>query len=153
MAYTTLEGRERLLEEVAGAADQLGLALACLGEAYEQLDENNADRLEEQLFRTVQLTYGRMKRTHAEFARRHSVETARDFEQQTAGVASQGAKAFIERAIQATDEANQLIAELQDTLLPIEVGDAAVRSELAAVRNLLEQLPRRARELLRTLGR
>ena len=94
-----------------------------------------------------------MKRTHAEFARRHSVETARDFEQQTAGVASQGAKAFIERAIQATDEANQLIAELQDTLLPIEVGDAAVRSELAAVRNLLEQLPRRARELLRTLGR
>jgi hypothetical protein len=152
MAYTTVEGRQHLLDEVAQAADELGLALACLGEAYEQLDENSADRLEEELFRTVQLAYGRLKRTHAAFASRVGA-TTREFVAPPAGLPSQGAKAFIERAVEAAGEAGQLIAELQDSLLPIEVGDPALRSELSEVRNLLDSLPGRARELLRTLGR
>ena len=152
MAYTTVEGRQRLLDEVAGAADELALALACLGEAYELLDEHAADRLEQDLFRTVQLAYGRLKRTHAEFATRHGLPS-REFAAQAAGAASQGAKAFIERAVEAAGESAQLIAELQDTLLPIEVGDAALRAELAGVRTLLDGLPDRATELLRTLGR
>jgi hypothetical protein len=152
MAYTTVEGRQNLLDEVALAADELGLALACLGEAYELLDEASADRLEEQLFRTVQLAYGRLKRSHGDFARRHGAAT-REFVAPPAGAPSQGAKAFIERAVEAAGESAQLIAELQDSLLPIEVGDAQVRSELAAVRNLLDSVPDRARELLRTLGR
>ncbi len=152
MAYTTAEGRGRLLDEVGQAADELGLALACLGEAYEQLDEPTADRLEKDLFRTVQLGYGRLKRTHAEFARRYGA-TSREFAAPPAGAPSQGAKAFIERAVEAAGEAAQLIAELQDSMLPIEVGDPALRTELAEVRNLLDDLPARARELLRTLGR
>jgi hypothetical protein len=152
MAYTTVEGRQRVLDEVAQAADELALALACLGEAYEQLDEHSADRLEEELFRTVQLAYGRLKRTHAGFAGRYGA-ASRTFEPTTAGIASQGAKAFIERAVEAAWEAGQLIAELQDSMLPIEVGDPALRAELADVRNLLDDLPARARELLRTLGR
>jgi hypothetical protein len=152
MAYTTVEGRQNLLDEVALAADELGLALACLGEAYELLDEASADRLEEQLFRTVQLAYGRLKRSHGDFAHRHGAPT-REFVAPPAGAPSQGAKAFIERAVEAAGESAQLIAELQDSLLPIEVGDAQVRSELAAVRNLLDSVPDRARELLRTLGR
>jgi hypothetical protein len=152
MAYTTAEGRQRLLDEVGLAADELGLALACLGEAYEQLDEASADRLEAELFRTVQLAYGRLQRTHADFARRYGAP-ARDFASPAPGLASQGAKAFIERGIEAAGEAAQLIAELQDSMLPIEVGDSAVRAELAALRVLLDELPGRARELVRTLGR
>ena len=49
MAYTSAEGRQRLLDEVGRPADELGLALACLGEAYELLDEASADRLEAEL--------------------------------------------------------------------------------------------------------
>ncbi len=41
--------------------------VAWLGSAYEQLDDQQADRLEEQLFRPVQRAYGRAKRTHAQF--------------------------------------------------------------------------------------
>ncbi len=152
MAYTTAEGRARLLDEVGQAGDELGLALACLGEAYEQLDEQSAARLEEQLFRTVALAYGRLQRTHAEFAARYDAPP-RTFEAQSPGIASQGAKVFIERAVEAAGEAAQLIAELQDTMLPIEVGDAALRAELSGLRKLLDELPDRARELLRTLGR
>ena len=152
MAYTTAEGRQRLLDEVGLAADELGLALACLGEAYEQLDERAADRLEVELFRTVQLAYGRLQRTHADFARRYGA-AGREFAAGAPGPASQGARALIERGVEAAGEAAQLIAELQDSMLPIEVGDPAVRAELAAVRNLLDELPGRARELVRTLGR
>ncbi len=152
MAYTTAEGRQRLLDEVGLAADELGLALACLGEAYEQLDERAADRLEEELFRTVQLAYGRLQRTHGDFARRYDAP-AREFAAGAPGPPSQGARTLIERAVEAAGEAAQLIAELQDSMLPIEVGDPTVRAELAAVRNLLDELPGRARELVRTLGR
>ncbi|MEA2298195.1 MAG: hypothetical protein QOF77_1131 [Solirubrobacteraceae bacterium] len=152
MAYTMLEARERLLDEVAQAADALALALACLGEAYEQLDENSADRLEEELFRSVALAYGRLQRTYAEFAARHGAPP-RTFEPAAPGAPSQGAKAFIQRAVAAAGQAAQLIAELQDSMLPIEVGDPALRAELADVRSRLDDLPARARELLRTLGR
>ena len=38
MAYDTAEARQELLDDVAAATDRLGVALAALGEAYEQLD-------------------------------------------------------------------------------------------------------------------
>ena len=76
MAYTTLEGRQELLDTVAQAANELGFASACLAEAYEQLDEHSGDRLEEDCFRPVQLAYGRAKRTLTEFAGRHGLEVA-----------------------------------------------------------------------------
>ena len=141
-----------MLDEIGHAADQLGLALACLDQAYELLDENSADRLETELFRPVQLAYGRLQRTHNEFAARTGAPT-RTFTTQASGAASQGAKAFIERAVSSAGHAGQLIADLQDSMLPIEVGDPALRSELADVRNRLDVLPLRARELLRTVGR
>ena len=68
VAYTTAEGRQELLDTIAEAANELGFATACLAEAYEQLDEQSGDRLEEACFRPVQLAYGRAKRAHTEFA-------------------------------------------------------------------------------------
>ena len=88
-----------------------------LGAAYELLDERTADRLEEELFRGVQTAFGRAQRTHAAFAARYSLQ-GRTFEQPSAGLPSQGARAFLERAGEAIDEADTLLAELQDSMLP-----------------------------------
>src|SRR4051794_41834144 len=89
MAYVTREAREELLETVAAATDEIAVALAALGAAYEQLDERTGDRLEEELFRPVQVAYGRAKRTHAEFARRHGL-AARTVEPASAGLPPPG---------------------------------------------------------------
>jgi hypothetical protein len=152
MAYAAADARQQLLDTIADATDELGLALAALGEAYEQLDEHTADRLEEQLFRPVQLAYGRATRTHGQFAARHGLET-RTFDPQSAGLPSLGAKGFIESAVEAVREADGTLSTLQDSLLPVEVGDAQLRAELADLRELMGQLPQRARELVRTIGR
>jgi hypothetical protein len=152
MAYTTVEGRQELLDSLAGAIDQIGLALASLGAAYEQLDEPTADRLEEELFGPVQVAYGRAKRTHAEFAGRHGL-TSPPFEAPSAGLPSTGSKGFIEAAVNAAGAADSALAALQDSMLPVEVGDAEVRGGLMEVRELLDGVRERARELVRTLGR
>ena len=65
MTYVTAEARQQLLDDLAIAIEELGTALAALGAAYELLDENSADRLEDELFRGVQTAYGRAQRTHA----------------------------------------------------------------------------------------
>ena len=152
MGYSTSEARQRLLDTLAEASDALGFALACLGEAYDKLDEHNGDRLEEELFGPVQLAYGRAKATHAEFAGRHGLP-GRAFEQQPAGVSPRGAPGFVDQAVEAVGEADRALAELQDSMLPVEAGDAELRAGLAAVRERLRGLPRTAREFLRTLGR
>ena len=46
-----------------------------------------------------------------------------------------------------------MLATLQDSMLPVEVGDPELRAGLSAVRESIGPLPGRARELLRTLGR
>ena len=79
MTYVSQEARQQLLDTVAEATDEIGIALAALGEAYEQLDDDTADTLEEQLFRPVQTAYGRARRTHSGFAERHGLPT-RTFE-------------------------------------------------------------------------
>jgi hypothetical protein len=152
MAYAISEARQQLLDTVAEAADELGFALACLAEAYDKLDEHNGDRLEQALFGPVQRAYGRAKRSHAEFAARHGL-ARRGFEQASAGVSSTGAPGYVERAVDAVGEADRALAELQDSMLPVEAGDQALRTELADVRDRLAGLPARARELRRTLGR
>jgi hypothetical protein len=152
MAYTTSEARRQLLDALAEATDDLGFALACLAEAYDKLDSHNGDRLEEELFRPVQVAYGRAKLTHAEFAERHGLP-GRGFEQHSAGVSSRGATGFIDRAVEAVAAADRALAALQDSMLPVEAGDAALRSGLVDVRERVRGLPARARELLRTLGR
>jgi len=152
MAFTNAEGRQELLDALAGAVDQLALALAALGEAYEQLDDATADRLEADLFGPVQAAYGRAKRTHVQFADRHG-RPAASFAPRTAGVPSTGAKGFVEAAVGAARAADSALATLQDSMLPVEVGDAELRAELTQVREGLGDVPVRARELLRTLGR
>ncbi len=152
MTYTTAEARQGLLEVVAEVVDQVGLALACLGEVYEQLDERSAERLEDQLFRPVQAAYGRLKCTYSEFASTHSL-ASRAFEPRSAGAVSHDARVLIERAVAAAAQASQSIAELQDSMLPVEVGDARLRAGLAEVRQLLDAVPARAREIVRTFGR
>jgi hypothetical protein len=152
MAYTTAEARQDLLDGVAEAAGELAFASACLAEAYEQLDEQSGDRLEEACFRPVQVAFGRAKRTGTAFAGRHGLQ-ATAFEQQPAGLPSQGAAGFIARAVEAVGEADRVLAELQDSMLPVEAGDEELRAGLKAVRESLSGLPGAARDFLRTLGR
>jgi hypothetical protein len=152
VGYSTSEAREQLLDTLAEATDALGFALACLAEAYEKLDERNGDRLEEELFGPVQGAYGRAKATHSGFADRHGLP-GRAFEEQAAGVSPRGAPGFIDQAVEAVAEADRALAELQDSMLPVEAGDAELRAGLTAVRERVRGLPATARELLRTLGR
>jgi hypothetical protein len=152
MAYVTREAREELLETVAAATDEIGAALAALGAAYEQLDEQSGDRLEEELFRPVQVAYGRAKRTHAGFAERHGL-AGRTFEPASAGAISQSVRDLLERALDSLADADQMLVELQDSMRPVEVGDAPLRAGLAEVRELIGRLPDRARAFTRTLGR
>ena len=152
MAYTTAEGREQVLNDLAVAIDQIAAALAALGEAYEQLDERAADVLEEKLFRPVQLAYGRAQRTHSEFAARAGLRS-RTFSPHSPGPANQSTQSLIERAVDAVRDADQTIAELQDSMLPVEVGDPELRAGLSGVRETLSAVALRARDLVRTVGR
>ena len=152
VAYSTAEARQELLDDVAAATDDLGVALAALGEAYEHLDDASGDRLEEALFRPVQVAYGRAKRTHAEFAQRVGIP-GRTFVQPEPGHPSQGVKGFIDTAVSATTRADDRLGELQDSLRPVDVGDAELRAGLSEVRRLIDGVPARARELTRVIGR
>jgi DNA-binding transcriptional MocR family regulator len=152
MTYTNAQAREQMLESIRQAIQELGMALASLGEAYEQLDEQSAERLEGELFRPVQLAYGRMKRTYTEFAARHDLPSPA-FEAAPAGAPSKGVKGFLDSAVEAVGKADATLSTLQDSMLPIEVGDPELRAGLEDVRKLLGDLRPRARELVRTLGR
>jgi hypothetical protein len=152
MAMTALEARTQILDDLAAAIDQLALAVACLSEAFEILDSATAESLEDQLFRPVQKALGRSKRTHAGFAERFGLPTV-NFESPAAGRSSQGVPLFVERAVTAAGEADRRVAEIQDSMLPIESGDAELRKGLAEVRELLGGLPAAARRFLSTLGR
>jgi hypothetical protein len=152
VAYVTAEARQEMLRNIAEAIDEIGAALGVLGSAYELLDEHTADTLEEQLFRPVQLAYGRAKRTHSGFAERHGL-AGRTFAPGSAGPASSSARELIETAVEAIEEADALLGDLQDSMRPVEVGDAELRAGLAEVRTLLGRLPARARRLESVLGR
>jgi hypothetical protein len=152
MAYSAQEARRQLLDDVAEATDRIGAALAALGDAFELLDDYNADKLEEELFRPVQLAYGRAKRTHAEFAARHDLP-GRAFESAPAGLPSSGVKGFVDAAVSAIHEADARLATLQDSMMPVEVGDAELRAGLSEVRRLIGDVPGRAAAFVRVLGR
>jgi len=152
MAQTTVEARQQLVDTLAEATQEIGFALASLGAAYEQLDVNHADELEEQLFRPVQLAYGRARRMHADFAGRHGL-TGVEFKTPSPGLPSTGAKGFIDNAVIAVGKADNELAELQDSMLPVEVGDPELRAGLADLRSLVGNVARQAREVVRTIGR
>jgi hypothetical protein len=152
MAYTEAEARERLLDELADATDHLGEALTSLGAAYEQLDEQQADRLEEQLFRPVQRAYGRAKRTHAQFASRYRLGD-REFTMRSPGVRSTGVLGFIEDAVRAVERADLELVALQESSIAIEVGDVNLRAGVAEVRQLIDGVSEAARSFERSFGR
>jgi hypothetical protein len=152
MAYRAEDARRQLLNDVAEATDELALALASLGEAYEELDESTADRLEEELFRPVQLAYGRLRRTHSEFAERYGLP-GRPFEASTGGLHSADPRVYVDRAVEAIERADEGLAELQDSMMPVEVGDRELREGLSDVRGTIAELPARAERLMRAQGR
>jgi hypothetical protein len=152
MPYTDVDARQQMLDGLAQAGDELAHALAALGEAHEGLDEQQGDRLEEELFRPLRRAYGRAKRAHAEFAARHGLP-GRQFETPAPGAPSTGVKGFIEDAVEAVGRADTQLAEIQDSLMPIEVGDPELRAGLAEVRLLVGDVAPRARAFLRTFGR
>jgi hypothetical protein len=152
MTYTTAEGRQQILDALARAADEIAVALGLLSEAYEHLDEQAAERLEERLFQPVQAAYGRAKRVHANFAQRHEL-TGHTFQTPSPVAPSNGAKGLIDAAVEAASRADGMLGELQDSMLPVEVGDVELRAGLSEVRELVGGVRSRARELVRTLGR
>jgi hypothetical protein len=152
VSYVAGEARQQLLDTVGEAIDEIAAALAALGEAYEQLGTVPADRLEEELFRPVQSAYGRAKQTHAGFAQRHGLPT-RTFTPANQGLPSTGIRGFIDSAVESVADADDVLADLQDSMMPVEVGDPELRAGLAEVRALLGDVRGRAREFTRTLGR
>src|ERR1700722_12904065 len=106
MPYTADEARQQMLDELAEGPDQLSIALACVAEAYEELDDTTADALEEQIFRPLQAAYGRARRTHADFAERRGLP-GRKFEPRSPGTHTGDPRVYIERAIEASQHADQ----------------------------------------------
>jgi hypothetical protein len=151
VSYTAQEGREQILSEIEDAAEQLGIALAELGEAYELLDEHTADTMEQTLFRPVQAAYGQLKRTHSAFAARHGFADV-EFASPPPGHPT-NPHATIERAADAVQSADDALASLQDSMLPVEVGDRELREGLSGARTAIGSFPVRYAELTRTLGR
>jgi hypothetical protein len=152
MAITNADARQQLLDAVGDATDDIGVALGSLGEAYERLDEQTADRLEQEMFRPVQRAYGRAQRTHAEFAARSGLPSRR-FEPASLGAPSHSVKDLIEGAVDAAARADSTLSTLQDSMLPVEFGDPDLRAGLQGVRELIGGLRPQARDLVRTLGR
>jgi len=152
VTYTAAEARQQLLDTLGYAVELLAGAIASLTEAYEQLDEHNADVLETRLFRPLQAAYGRAQRAHTAFAERAGMP-ARSFQAATAPAPSLGARRLIDDAVTGARDADGRLAALQDSMLPVEVGDEELRADLVQVRRLLDGIGTYARELERTLGR
>jgi class 3 adenylate cyclase len=146
------DARQDLLDALGESIEEMALALATLGEAYELLDENSQDKLEEELFGPVQKAYGRAQRTYAGFAERRGLPN-RTWAEPSPGTYSRDPRAFLERAIEAIDEAEERLIELQDSMMPVTYGDPELRAGLADVRALVAGARERSREFTRTLGR
>jgi hypothetical protein len=152
MVYVTDEARQELADSVADAAGEIGTALASLTAAYEALDETSQDTLEEALFGPVQRAFGRASRTATAFAERHAI-TVPAVSPRAAGPPSRGVKGHIEDAAEAVFIAESILTELQDSLSPVEVGDAELRAGLAEVRAALAPVPAAAERFVSRFGR
>ena len=152
MSFTTAEARDRIIGDLEAAEEELGLAVAALGEAFELLATGSADRLEDELFRPVQKAYVRTKRTRTGFAKRVAHDTDEP-ERKQPGPPSQGAKGFVQQAAASAGQADLILSELQDSMMPVEGGDAELRAGLSEIRELLTPVRTSAGSFLRTLGR
>ena len=152
MTYATAEARQQILEALGETADRLSVVLSQLGAAYELLDEQTAEKLEHDLFAPVRLAYGRTRRAHQAFAQRHELP-ARAFEPAAPAAPAHGARGLIESAAELVGASDGELAELQDSMLPVEVGDAPLRADIEQVRRQLADYGAHTRALVRTLGR
>jgi hypothetical protein len=152
MSYSTVEARKDLLAAIGDAIDDLARALAALGAAYELLDPFKAEELEVGLFGPVQVGYGRARRTAGGFAERYELPV-RTFSKFAPRAPSGGLQGFLDDTVAAVTSADATIATLQDSMMPVEVGDETLRAGLAEVREIIADVPARARELSRTFGR
>ena len=140
------------MRDLAAASEQIELALSYLTDAYELVDEGLADRIEEELFSPVQASFGRARRTLSEFTRRYQLHDSTTAAP-APGARPHGPRELVEGAADALEQADHWIAELQDSMLPVEVGDTELRAGLSETRELLDSLPGRARALMRVFGR
>jgi hypothetical protein len=152
VTFTTAEARDRIIGDLEAAEEELGVAVASLGEAFELLAEGSADRLEDDLFRPVQKAYARTKRTRIAFAERVSQDTDEPGTRPL-GPPSQGAKGFVEQAVSAAGQADLILSELQDSGMPVEGGDGELRASLSEIRQLIGPVGASSRAFLGTLGR
>ncbi len=86
------------------------------------------------------------------FAGRHGLPT-RTFAPAARGRPSQGVRGFVDGAVEALGRADLALGALQDSMVPVEVGDAELRAGLSEVRRLIGDVPGRARQFVRVLGR
>lgn len=151
MSYTTASGRQQIIDDTGVAVSTLDVALAEAGEAYEHLDERTADLMESAVFRPLQSAYSTLRRTRAEFAARYDLELTATG---TAPVRTpHDARTSLEGVADAVESADEVLSDLQDSLLPVEVGDRELRSGLAETRNLLDPIAGACDTLIRSLGR
>ncbi len=150
--YTTIEARQKVLADLAIAVEQIAVSMGALESAYEQLDDGHAGVLEERIFRPAQLAYGRAQRTHRAFAARSGLP-GRSFDSTSSGPHVQSVQTLIDRAAYAAAQADITISSLQDSMLPVEVGDPELRAGLSQTREALAAIPLGARDLVRTVGR
>ncbi len=151
MSYTTDSGRRQILDDAVVGANYLADALAGLGEAYDLLDEHMADRMEAAVFKPTQAAYGQLKRTLTEFATRYGLPQP-SFPASIVP-APTDPHTTLDRVADQVQSADDALADLQDTLLPVEVGDAELRAGLSGTRVLIGRVPAAAEELIHTLGR
>ena len=135
-------------------AKQLGAALAALTEAYEQLDEKTAERLEEQIFRPLQRPTARTRRTHVGVRRAATSSPSAQFEPAIRGAPSHGVKGFLDGAVAAIGEADRTLADPAglDASRRGRGSRAARRSRAGPRADRRRSAPARD-ELVRTLGR
>jgi hypothetical protein len=62
-------------------------------------------------------------------------------------------RGFLELAVEAVGRAESILVELQDSMSPVEVGDAELRAGLADVRASIDEVFPRAERFLGLLGR
>lgn len=151
MSYTNDSGRRQIVEDASAAVPAIAGAIAMLTEVYEQLDEPTADRLEATVFKPLQSGYGLLRRTLTDFAVRYGMRPPA-FAASNAALPTDPRTA-LERVADAAIDADAIIADLQDTLLPVEVGDAELRAGLSGVRTAIARVPGSCSDLIRVFGR
>ena len=148
---TTAEAREELLERLGRAIEAIGFALTSLGAAYEQLDQFKADELEEKLFQPAQRAFG--GRSAPTRSSQRATGSRAGSSSQHRPACRRSARRRSSRTPSPRSGERTSLSELQDSLLPVDVGDPELRAELAELRELLAGFDERACELVRTLGR